>query len=184
MSAITITLQKIRDNSPCRSGWAQVLRAHEHLGMDVEFPLASVLDSNTDVLDTVWCMQCLPEYENLWRKFAVWCAAQVEQLLTDERSRNAIRVAWKHSCGLATDEELAAAEAAARAAAWDAAEAAARAAAEAAAWGAARDAARSAAWDAAWDAARAAQRKKLTEILMAGTWVDVEFARLMEGNNG
>ena len=69
----------------------------------------------------------------------------------DPRSVSAIEVARRFAAGGATDDELAAAWAAAwaaaRAAAWDAARAA-RAAA--------RDAARAAAWDAAWYAARAA----------------------------
>jgi hypothetical protein len=107
------------------------------------------------------------------RLFAVFCARQVEHLLTDDRSRNAITVAEKFANGEATKEELAAAgaaaglawAAAARAAAWDAAGAAgaagaaagaAWAAAGVAAWAAARVAARDAAWAAAWAAARAA----------------------------
>ena len=85
------------------------------------------------------------------RKFAVRCARQVQHLMTDPRSVAALDVAERHAEGLATDEELNAAWAAAWAAwaaalaAWDAARDAARAAARAAAW----DAARSAAWGAA-----------------------------------
>jgi hypothetical protein len=62
--------------------------------------------------------------------------------MEDDRSKRALDVAWRHSNGDATDEELAAARDAARAAAWDAA--------RAAAWDAARAAARDAARDAAW----------------------------------
>ena len=51
------------------------------------------------------------------RKFAVWCARQVQHLMTDPRSVAALDVAERHAEGLATDEELAAAGAAA----WDAA---------------------------------------------------------------
>ena len=84
------------------------------------------------------------------RLFAVWCARntpladgrKTEDLLTDPRSLAALEVAERHANGQATDEELAAAGAAARDAA--------RAAARAAAW-----AAWAAAW-AAWDAAGAA----------------------------
>ena len=75
------------------------------------------------------------------RLFAVWCARQVEYLMADERSKNAINVAEKYANGEAIDEELAAARAAAR------------------------DAARAAAWAAAWAAARDAQYKKLHEII-------------------
>ncbi len=145
---ITITLNKIRAARPCEDGWTLVLKAHKHLGMDTEFPLVSVLESN-DLYDTLWCLRCLPEHDNLWRKYAVWCARQVEHLMTDERSKNALDVAWRHSNGEATDGELAAAWAAAGEAAWD--EVVARA---------------------ARDAAGVAQREKLVEILNAGEWVE------------
>ena len=93
----------------------------------------------------------------------------VWDLLTDERSRNAVRVAERYANGLASKQE----RDAARVAAWDAARDAAGAAAWDAVWaaaGVARAAARAAAADAAdaagvardaaraaaWDAARAA----------------------------
>lgn len=62
------------------------------------------------------------------RLFAVWCARQVQHLMKDQRSLNALDVAERHAHGLASDEELDAAMAAAR------------------------DAAKDAAWAAAWDA--------------------------------
>jgi hypothetical protein len=94
------------------------------------------------------------------RRFACWCARQVWHLLTDKRSRHAVETAERFCNGKATLEELTAARAGARAAAWDAARAAAWDAARAAAWAAARAAARAAAdtaaRNAAWAAARAA----------------------------
>ena len=75
------------------------------------------------------------------RLFAVWSARQVQHLMTDLRSLAALDVAERYANGGATDDELAAARAAALGAAWDAA----------------RDAAWDAARAAAWDAARAAQ---------------------------
>ena len=70
------------------------------------------------------------------REFACWCVRNtpiskdrtVWDLLTDDRSRNAVVVAEKFARGEATEAELAAAWDAARDAAWDAARAAARAA--------------------------------------------------------
>jgi hypothetical protein len=181
MSQVMITLQQIKNADPCEGGWKKVKKANGGTKADMSkaFPLSSILDSN-DLEDTLWALQCLPEYHWLWRKFAVWCARQVQHLMTDHRSIDALDVAWRHSDGLATDEELAAARDAAWDAAWDAARDAARDAAWAAAWDAARDAAwdaardaaRDAAWDAARDAARDAQSKKLRQILDAGTWVD------------
>ena len=89
------------------------------------------------------------------RLFACWCVQEtpladgrkVWDLLTDERSRNAVNVALRFARDESNQVELDAA----RAAAWDAAWDAARAAARAAAWAAAGDAARAAAWAAAGD---------------------------------
>lgn len=93
------------------------------------------------------------------RLSAVFCARQVEHLLTDDRSRAAIDTAERYACGKATDEELVAARAAAYAVAYAAAGAAA-AVAEAAAASAAdavADAAARAAHAVAYAAARAAR---------------------------
>ena len=84
------------------------------------------------------------------RLFAVFCARQVEHLITDQRSKDAINVAERFANGQSTAEELAAANAAANAAA--------RAAVCDAAWDDAWDAARVAAMAAVCDAARAAAR--------------------------
>ncbi len=43
---ITITLNKIRAHSPCEYGWKTLLQSKTGVGMDDEFPLADVLDSN------------------------------------------------------------------------------------------------------------------------------------------
>jgi hypothetical protein len=90
------------------------------------------------------------------RRFAVWSARQVQHLMTDERSVNALDVAERYADGAATDEELAAAAYAARAAAAHAAANAAAYAAYAAARAAAAHAAANAAAYAAAYAANAA----------------------------
>lgn len=116
---ITVSLNEIRAQSPCESGWKKVLasKGGTSADMDAQFPMTDILESN-DLDDALWSLRCRPEHSNLWRKFAVWCARQVEHLMTDERSRNALDVAWKHSEGLATNAELAAAHDAAWVAAW------------------------------------------------------------------
>jgi len=166
---ITISLAEIRAESPCADGWRKVLAA-KGPDMEAQFPLADIIETN-DLDDALWAMQCLPEYNNLWRKYAVWCARQVEHLMTDDRSKSALNVAWGHSDGLATDEELAAARAAAWDVAWDAARATASDAARATAWSVAWDAARATARATASDAGSDTQKQKLIEILNAGEWV-------------
>ena len=149
---ITISLNEIREHKPCADGWETLL---DHLGKtkadDVRFPLTVVLDSN-GLDDALWCCRCLPQYDREWQLFAVWCARQVQHLMTDQRSVDALDVAERYANGEATVEELTSARAAARDA-WDDAGAAAKAAAwdawdEGNAAGAAW-----AAWDAAWAAA-------------------------------
>ena len=152
---VMITLRQIRAAHPCEEGWKKVLAANggTEADLDSEFELASIIDSN-GLTDCLWALRCKPEYQRIYRKFAVVCADEVSALMTDERSLVALNVAWSHSCGEASDGELAAALDAAR----DAARDAAWAAAWDAAWAAAGAAALDAAWDAAWAAAEAAAR--------------------------
>ena len=184
----TTTLNAIRAHGPCADGWKKLLNHLGKTGADDEpLSLLTILDSN-GLDDALWCLRAMPEHNKHWRLYAVWCARQVQHLMTDARSVAALDVAERHAHGTASDQELAAAWDAARAAAgaaagdaawdaawaaawaaaWDAARDAARAAARDAAWAASRAAARvaagDAAWDAAWDAARAAQTASLREV--------------------
>ena len=171
------TLNKIRTHSPCANGWEKLLKNLGKIKADDEpLLLTTILESN-GINDALWCLRAVDGHEREMRLFAVECARSVQHLMTDKRSLDALDVSERYANGLATQEELDAAEAAAEAA-WDAALDAAGAAAEAA-WDAALDAALAAAraaaeaaaeaaWDAAlaaldaaravgWDAARAAQ---------------------------
>ncbi len=175
-----LTLKQLRDNKACVNGYNKVVSALKGIEYDCDketyirfkhdepISLISILETN-GFNDALWCLRCNREWDRDSRLFAVWCARQVQHLMIDERSINALDVAERFANGNATQEELAAARdaawAAARAAAWaaarhaawdaarDAAWVAARDAARDAAWVAARDAARDAAWDAAWHAA-------------------------------
>ena len=141
---ISTTLSKIREHQPCTDGWKKLLDALGKTKADDEpLPLTIILESN-GLDDCLWALQTVPEHNNFWRKYAVWCARQVEYLMDDERSKNVLVVAWDHAEGKATDDELAAARAAA--------------------WAAARDADWAAARDAAWDA----QTAKLHTVLTSG----------------
>ena len=114
---IYTTLNKIRAHRPCADGWKKLLK---YLGKetadDEPLNLVAVIESN-GLDDCLWCMRSVPEYNHVSRMFAVWCARQVRHLMTDARSFAALDVAWAHANGLATDDDLAAAGAAAWAAA-------------------------------------------------------------------
>ena len=157
--------------NPCSNGWRKLLK---YLGKtvadDEPLPFGVILDSN-GLEDALWCCHTAPEHNRVWRLYAVWCARQVQHLMTDPRSLNALDVAERHANGQATDKELSAAWAAAREA-WVATEVSietpTEAGAQAATWaagdatfnvGAAAWAAREAAFDAraAGDAGDAAQ---------------------------
>jgi hypothetical protein len=147
------TLKKIKANDPCEPGWDKLLAALGKTEADDEpIELSFILQSN-GFNDTLWVLRAVDGYEKEMRLFAVFCARQVQHLMTDKRSINAIDIAERFAHGEAMELDLVAARDAARAA-WAASDAA-RAAAYAAEW-AASDAARDAARDAAWAAARAA----------------------------
>ena len=151
------TLNQIRAKSPCQSGWIKLLA---YLGKtkadDEPISIATILDSN-GLDDALWCLQAVKGREREIRLFGVWCARQVQHLMTDPRSIAALDVSERFANGNATKDELDAARDAAWGAAWGARDAASDAARDAAwaawaEWGAAGDAARGAAWAAAREA--------------------------------
>lgn len=174
------TLNKIREHQPCADGWEKLLK---YLGKtkadDEPLSLLTILDSN-GLDDAIWCLRAVEGYDREIRLYAVWCARQVQHLLTDKRSLDAIDVAERYANGQATEDELDAAADAAWAA-WDAAADAARAAWEAAAYDGAYDVAKaaSAACEAARSAAGATARDAARD---AATWatVWVEMKRRQE----
>jgi hypothetical protein len=182
ISPLTTTLNRIQKCGPCLEEWTKGLdAAGKDTPDDEPISYEAIIDA-VGLESALWCCRAEPELDNQWRLFAVWCARQVQHLMTDPRSVKALDVAELHAVGQATDDDLAAAwdaaRAATRAAAWDAAGAAAwdaaRAATRAAAWDAAGaaawDAARAAAWDAAGAAARAATRAAAWDAAGAAAW--------------
>lgn len=168
------TLNKIRSHDPCRVGWAKLLK---HLGKtqadNEPLALVTVLESN-GLNDALWCLRACDGIDREARLYAVWCARQVQHLMTDKGSLDALEVAERYANGEATDAELAAARDAPWRAAGAAAGAAAGDAALAAAWaaagtasGAAAMAAGAAARDAAWDAAKDAQKAEFRRVFCA-----------------
>ncbi|MGV4659122.1 hypothetical protein [Burkholderia pseudomallei] len=191
-----VTLAALRKAGACYEGYNKLVRSIQGKAFsaedadrnsyirfkhDAEIPLLDILKSN-GLNDALWTLRCISDADRDLRLFAIWCARQVEHLMQDQRSKDALNVAERFANGEATDEERAAAwaaaQAAARAAAWDAAQAAAGAAAWAAAWAAAQAAAQAAAWDAArnaarataWDAARNAARATAWDAARNAAW--------------
>ncbi len=111
---ITTTLTRLREHSLCADSWDKLLR---HLGKtkaDAErLPFAVILESN-GLDDAIWCCRVEPQYAREWRLYAVWCARQVQHLMRDKRSLDALDVAERYAIGEATDDELEAAWSAAR----------------------------------------------------------------------
>lgn len=177
------TLNEIRAHSPCSDGWSKLLNTLGKTKADDEpLSMLTILDSN-GLDDALWCARAFKGHDRDFRLFGVWAARQVQHLMTDQRSLDALDVAEQFANGLCDDAAraaaLAAALAAARAAAWyaawDAAGAAAWYAAGAAARDAAGDAAGAAAGDAAWyaagDAAVDAQESRLRKMIEDGEWI-------------
>ena len=106
---LTTTLNRIKAHNPCSNGWKKLLKNLGKTTADDEpLPFSVILDSN-GLEDALWCCRTAPEYDQVWRLYAVWCARQIQRLMTDQRSLDALNVAERHANGQATDEELSAA---------------------------------------------------------------------------
>jgi hypothetical protein len=123
------TLNAIRSHGPCglkpnadgaREG---LCKLPHYLGKsttdDEPLRILTILDSN-GIEDALWCLRAVTGHDREIRLYAVWCARQVQHLMTDSRSIAALDVAERYANGQATDQELRAAGAAAGAAAGDA----------------------------------------------------------------
>lgn len=127
---IFTTLNKIHAHNPCATRWQTLLTYLNKTTPDDEpLALSTILQSN-GVADALWSLRIAPEHHKAYRLLAVNFAREVQHLMKDVRSVNALAVAERHANGSATDEELRAAADAAAAAA-DAAAAARWAAADA-----------------------------------------------------
>jgi len=120
MYPLTTTTRRLMAHHPCEDGIAK-LSAHLGTTEPNDQPIGyDVLLDALGLDDALWCRNAEPQHGRIWRRYAVWCARQVQHLMTDERSLSALDVAERHANGEATDEQLAAAWAAARDAARDA----------------------------------------------------------------
>ena len=178
MTAYEVTLKVLRQEKACVEGYNKVVcslqgqpftNKHRDMKSYIRFaykePISlSFILENNGLNDALWAMHCIKDAYRDISLFSVWCARQVQHLMRDSRSTNALDVVERFANGKATKEELEAASAAAWAA-WAAGDAiaasvdasvdanAARAANAALAVACAANAAIAA--NAAWNAARA-----------------------------
>jgi hypothetical protein len=172
---IKITLETIREHHPCADGWKKVKAAND----DQPFPVSSILDSN-GLDDTLWVLRCLPEHNQLWRKFACWCALENIELIKPYTDKYDLIVDYLNNPDADSAYNVARAVHGVVRSAYDdddddaAYDAAYAAYAATAAYAAYAYAAYGAAARAAYDTARAKQKQanKLRQILDTGEWVE------------
>ena len=100
------TLNKIKENSPCKDGWKKLLKyLNKTEADDKKLKIKTIIKSN-GVDDAVWCLRTVEGYEKEIKLFAIFCARQVQHLMTDSRSIRALDVAEDYVNGKATREEL------------------------------------------------------------------------------
>ena len=158
MSTLTTTLKALRAASACTGGYLKLRKGlGPKYGSETPIPLTRILDIN-GLGDTLWALdKVVAGGDKILLLWACDCADRVLPIYemhypNDLRVRQCIITTRAFANGTATLEDLAAARAAARDAAW-----AARAAAGAAAWyagAAARAAARAAAAEEQWQIGR------------------------------
>ena len=165
---MTLTLQQIRDHSPCQSGWKKLTKA---VGNDMTTKLSIgdvVLSNGLD--DALWCFRCLDPRKRVAAIMPAVKRAAVHS--KDQRVHDCVEDIEKWLAGDNSINLLAV-----ESAAWAAAESA-WAAAESAAWSASVSAAESVArvaW-AAWAAAESVSETKAETIVRAAAWAAADPA--------
>ena len=133
MTIYEVTLKDLRQAKACIAGYNKVVCSlqgqpftdkHRDMKSYIRFaykePISlSFILENNGLNDALWALHCIKDADRDIRLFSVWCAWQVQHLMRDSRSTNALDVAERFANGKATKEELEAASAAAWAA-WDA----------------------------------------------------------------
>ena len=100
------TLNQIRAKFPCATGWKTLLAfLNKTQADDDPINIATIIDSN-GLDDAIWCLRAVNGKDKEIRLYVVWCARQVQHLMPDKRSRDAIDVAERFANGEATQEEL------------------------------------------------------------------------------
>ena len=178
MTKFTVNLKALRAAGACFEGYNKLVRSLQGTAFtgddakrasylpykyEKDINVLQILESN-GLDDALWALCCVEGCDKDMRLYAVWCARQVQHLMSDNRSIIALDVAEKYADGLVTEEELKTA----RDAAWEAA--------EDAAWAVTKDAARDAAWATARDAAWATARDAAAAPARDAAWATARDA--------
>lgn len=100
------TLAQIHAHRPCQSGWNKLLlRLGKTQADDKPLSLETILETN-GLDDALWCLRAVEGRNREIRLYAVWCARQVQRLMTDARSIEAPSLAERYARGLSDAEEL------------------------------------------------------------------------------
>lgn len=101
------TLNKIRKHHTYDAiDWEKLLKHLDKTQADDEpLKITTIIDSN-GLQDAIWCLSAVDGHDSEIRLFAVWCARQVQHLMNDQRSVNALNVAERFANGLASSEDL------------------------------------------------------------------------------
>lgn len=129
-TVFAVTLKSLRENRACFEGYNKLVRSLQgkefseqdetrasyiRFRHDDPIPIEYILNSN-GLDDALWALRCVKGADRDIRLCVVWYARQVQHLMQDERSFNALSVAERFANGNASEGELLDASAAASAA--------------------------------------------------------------------
>ena len=106
MVAYEVTLKDLRQAKACIAGYNKVVCSlqgqsitdkHRDMKSYIRFahkePISlSFILENNGLNDALWALHCIKDADRDIRLFSVWCARQVQHLMRDSRSTNALDV--------------------------------------------------------------------------------------------
>jgi len=102
------TLNQIQEKSPSIGTWRKLLTSLGKTKADDDpVTIAQIIDSN-GIADALWCLRAVQGRDHEIRLYAVWCARQVQHMMTNPRSLAALNVAERFAIGEETKAELSA----------------------------------------------------------------------------
>ncbi len=85
MPQILINLETIKAHKPCYTGWETLLEAKggDEADYKLMFPVSDTLDINC-FNDVIWGLEYLPQHDDLWKQYGLWCVESVMHLTDDK----------------------------------------------------------------------------------------------------